>query len=1085
MSARNDREDRADNSADADQHLFEELLVVLDETLATGSPGTVVDRLPAASHAREELLEFEDVLAELHDAARRGELDRWRDVSTNDLVAVDRSAPALDLAAGERIGRFVLIAELGRGGYGVVFLAHDPSLNRDVALKLPRPEVLVTPDLRRRFLREAQAAARLEHPNLVPVHEIGEDGAVCYLVSQFCHGPTLAEWLRSQERSVPAGDAALMVTALADALEHAHREGVLHRDIKPANVLLDPMVVGDAFSQPHDARPLSDFIPKLNDFGLAKLVETQEQETRSGAMLGTPTYMSPEQAQGHSREIGPAADIYALGVLLYETLIGRPPFVGQSDAETLQLVIHDEPVHPSRLRAGLPLDLEAICLKCLEKNPAQRYASASALADDLRRFLLNRPTSARPLTAWRRVRKWSARNPGVAGLTAAVTLLLATLAIGSAAAAIAMARLAERERVAAREAQLAEHIAEEAQRDAESQRDQKEIERQRASEAQRQAQAELESRQTVSQFLADLLKTPDTSGMSGFGLRQQGDGALELTARQILDRGEERLAHELKDQPLVRAQLLSTIGNVYTNLGEIPKAGRLLDEALALQRANEAPPLELAETLHNLAWVRHLEGHFREGEAAGREALAIRREILGEHDLLVAATMFNLAWCVSDSDRLHPPPEVEDLFTRALEIRRRHLPWSHRDLGISLSALAAVRLQQKNQPAAMSLLTQAAFVFVQQPGGDKLGKALGAFQRAVIFRNRHLYGRAEENYREALWLLHEFFAADHPSMALILGDMAGMLKQARQFDRAEAAAREAIALGKKFAPGGHPQLIVALDELAEAVSDRGDHEEAIALLREATELGHSLYGPDAIQNAPAWSRLAYGLRIQGDYAGAFAALSNTMRLIELDHGPGEDDYKECECEWAAMLSECGEPERAAGLFRRVISEHYVKGYPHALDRAHYELSVALNRIEPGSREAEYFADRSIVRRDNSALTADRLGNWAQILIDRGDATTVLPTVQDALRILEEQLATWHWSIQQARFRLGECLAAQRNYTEAVSLLVEACRGLERTRGPHHLRTTEARLRLAKIVASDPDAAELAPVRELLAERPGL
>lgn len=1080
MSARNEQSDRGDVPAEPDQHLFEELLVALDETLATGSAGTIIGQIPAP--LREELVGLEDVLTGLHDAAHRGDLNRWQDSSPQHLGAIDRAVPPLDIAAGEQIGRFVLVAELGRGGYGVVFLAYDPSLDRDVALKLPRPEVLVTPELRRRFLREAQAAARLEHPNLVAVHEIGEDGAVCYLVSQFCHGPSLAQWLRGQERSVPARDAATMVAALADALEHAHRQGVLHRDIKPANVLLEPMGIGGAPAQPHDARPLTEFTPKLNDFGLAKLAETPDQETRSGMMLGTPTYMSPEQAQGQTREIGPAADLYALGVLLYETLTGRPPFVGQSDAETLQLVIHDEPVPPSQLRVGLPADLEAICLKCLEKQSAQRYKSAGALADDLRRFLLNRPTVARPLTTWRRARKWSARNPGIAGLTVAVTLLLATLVIGSAAAAIAMARLAERERVAAREALVAERRAQEAQREAETQRDQKEIERLRTSEAQRQAQAELENRRTVSQFLAELLKTPDISGMSGFGLRQQSDAGLELTARQILDRGEERLAHELKDQPLVRAQLLSTIGNVYTNLGEITRAGRLLDEALALQRANNAPPLELAETLHNLTWVRHLEGHYREGEAAGREALRIRRENLGDDDLLVAATMFNLAWCISDSDRTHPPAEVEELFTESLEIRRRHLPWSHRDLGISLSALAAVRLRQKNQRAAVSLLAQAAIVFAQQPGGDKLGRALGSFQRAVMFRDRHLYARAEENYREAINSLRQFFSGDHPATALILGDMAGMLKQARQFERAEAAGREAIALGKKFAPGGHPQMIIAIDELAEALSDRGEHDEAIAFYRKAVEMAENVYGRDSHEIGPAWSRLASGLWAQGDYQGALAALGNAMRVVDLEYGPQSDFYMQCEAERADILAESGEIELAVDLLRRIHSEHYTHGYPWAAHFAERILAATLNQLEPGSTEAEHFADRAISRREDQAYVGHLLGTKAQILIDRGDGVGACPVAEKSLRSLEEFLPPWHWALTQARFRLGECLALENNYAEGVPLLVEGYHGLEKTRGADHLKTREARQRLARIVAAAPADAAIGPIRDLLAER---
>ncbi|HEY2157696.1 MAG TPA: serine/threonine-protein kinase, partial [Isosphaeraceae bacterium] len=223
-----------------------------------------------------------------------------------------------------RFGRFLLVRELGRGGFGVVFLARDTSLGREVALKLPRPGALVSPEDRRRFLREGEAAGRLDHPHIVPVYELGEYDGICYIASAYCEGGTLGGWLRGRTSPIPVREAAALVAALAGAVGHAHARGIVHRDLKPGNVLLQRPAAGAAGG---GGDP--DFIPRLGDFGLAKVLGDDANDTRSGALLGSPAYMAPEQAAGRAREIGPATDVFALGVILYELLAGRPPFQGE------------------------------------------------------------------------------------------------------------------------------------------------------------------------------------------------------------------------------------------------------------------------------------------------------------------------------------------------------------------------------------------------------------------------------------------------------------------------------------------------------------------------------------------------------------------------------------------------------------------------------------------------------------------------------------------------------------------------------------------------------------------------------------
>ena len=274
-----------------------------------------------------------------------------------------------------------VLDQLGRGGMGIVYRARDVRLGRIVALKTLLEARYATPEQIERFLDEARAVARLRHPNIVAIHAIGEHEGRPYLSLEYVEGGSLARRLVSGPMA--PRPAAELVETVARAIDAAHRAGVVHRDLKPGNVLLT-----------------AEGVPKVGDFGLAKLLDSDSALTGSGQVMGTPSYMAPEQAEGHSSRVGPAADVYAMGTILYQALTGRPPFLGDSALETIRLVTTTEAVPPTRLRPDVPRDLETICLKCLEKDPARRYASAAGLADDLRRFLDGRPIlrvrSARP-----------------------------------------------------------------------------------------------------------------------------------------------------------------------------------------------------------------------------------------------------------------------------------------------------------------------------------------------------------------------------------------------------------------------------------------------------------------------------------------------------------------------------------------------------------------------------------------------------------------------------------------------------------------------------------------------------------------
>lgn len=398
----------ADDDQDRLDDDFVDRLASLDQALATGE--TPISNAGSSPEMQARLKRGMAALKALRHMTPAHDLPSTLDRRSGQTLHAVPQGPTP-----KQLDRFEILRELGRGGFGIVFLARDPKLHREVALKVPHAAAMVDDALRQRFRREAQAAAGLEHPNIVPVYEADEQGPICWIAYAYCPGETLSHWLARQSSPVPVNDAASLIATLADALDHAHGRGILHRDLKPANILI---AVG--------SQPL--VTAKITDFGLAKLADDSAGMTKAGAVIGTPAYMAPEQAQARSIVDG-RADVYALGAILYELLTGRPPFRGETDLETLQLVKDSEPVAPRQLRPKLPRDLETVCLKCLDKDPNRRYATAADLRDDLRRFLAGEHVRARPISSPARLARWCRRRPAITGL---IIALVAAIGIGAA-----------------------------------------------------------------------------------------------------------------------------------------------------------------------------------------------------------------------------------------------------------------------------------------------------------------------------------------------------------------------------------------------------------------------------------------------------------------------------------------------------------------------------------------------------------------------------------------------------------------------------------------------------------------------------
>jgi tetratricopeptide (TPR) repeat protein/tRNA A-37 threonylcarbamoyl transferase component Bud32 len=952
-------------------------------------------------------------------------------------------------------GRFELLSELGRGGFGVVFLVHDPVLNRQVALKIPRPEALLTTDLRRRFLREAEAAARLTHPNLAAVYETGEVGAICYIATAYCKGPTLAAWLAQQPRPTAVSQAAAIIADLADAVHYAHSLGILHRDIKPSNVILvhERVDSNQGDTSQADISEALYFTPKLVDFGLARVEGPTADETRSGAVFGTPAYMSPEQAEGRQSEIDVTSDVYGLGAVLYHVLMGEAPFRGLSDAATLSRVLHDEPISPRRIRSGVPRDLEAICLKCLEKQPRRRYQSAAELAADLRHFLAGEITMARPMNAIERTWRTIKRRPVVWGLTTLVALLLVTLAIGSTVSAVAIAAAHDNARRTAEAERAARTRADKALVAERQQRERAERAETEAKASAGRAQDEADKAEQHAEFLVGLFQSSDPTGLGGMALRLGGERVEDVSARELLDRGAKKIDGQLADQPLIRATLLDSLGNVYRSICEFDVAEGMLREALNLRQEllpDDHP--ELAASLHHMGWLLRDQGRPAEAEPLLRRALSILEQNYGRDDLRVAEVEFNLAWALRDKSSFGTA-QIWPLFEHVLEVRRQHLGESHRDVAVTLSALMALALDLSDEETAKRLGMEALAVYLQQEGGEVLGRAIVTYHQAVLERRDRRFAEAEELYRETLALVTSFLGDAHPVRALLLGDLAGMQRQAGRLGEAEDTLRESIDLGKKFFPRGHPRLVAPLGELAQACLGRGEYSEAESLTREALSICRTSAANTPIENIVIRDLLDEICRNTGRLDEALALQAEALEIAEHMH-PGDREHqlrnrRFCRAE---LLQAVGEQEQADTIWEQLIAiDGSIKS----------RLRLATSLIEQGRlQEAETLLSNvtPIIEPPLAEVRkldeAEAMIVYARLLLRKNESAQAEPFFRLAKAIRERLCSRGHWEIAEAQALLGASLAAQGKFDEARPVLAAAHADLLKSRGPDHKLTRE-------------------------------
>jgi serine/threonine protein kinase/tetratricopeptide (TPR) repeat protein len=735
------------------------------------------------------------------------------------------------------IGPYRLLECLGEGGMGAVYLAEQQRpVRRQVALKIVKLG-MDTKEVIGRFEIERQALAMMNHPNIAQVFDAGatETGRP-YFVMEYVPGVPITQYCNTQRLTIR--ERLMLFQHVCEGVQHAHQKAIIHRDLKPTNILVT--------SREQQA------VPKIIDFGVAKATAQHLSErtlhTELGRLLGTPEYMSPEQAELTGQNIDTRTDVYSLGVLLYELLVGKLPF---EPAELRQLgfdeirrkIREEEPQRPSaritrmgrqstdfarscrttpvKLSGQLHGDLDWITLKALEKDRTRRYGSPAELAADIGRYLEDRPVVAGSPGTVYRLQKFIKRHKVGVGASASIFVLLVAFAVGM---TIQARRTAQ-------------------QRD-------------RALLAEGQARAEAQTAAEVSRFLVDLFEVSDPGEAHGN----------TVTAREILDQGASRIEQTLTDQPAIQARLMETMGSVYFNLGLYDPALDLGNEALRIQQSlHPVDHPDVVESLLLLANVHLERGEFEESERLNRGALAMSRRVLGDRHPTTARVLQVLAILLKRQDRRE---EAETAYREALAIRRQLTPPDPIDIASTLTSLGELLRQSRRLDEAAALHREA-LDLVRAAEGDYHPVVRSTLNNlALVYEDQESFAEAENLLRQVVEVDTRLYGTRNPRYARSLNNLAGILYRLGKLDEAERIHRQALAIRREVLEPWHPDLAASLNNLSNVLQAKGDLDEAAVLLGEALAIIRHAMGENHPRVGITLYNLGKLLDEKGDHAAA-------------------------------------------------------------------------------------------------------------------------------------------------------------------------------------------------------------------------
>ncbi len=773
----------------------------------------------------------------------------------------------------EQIGPYRLLRQIGEGGMGEVYEAEQfEPIRRKVALKIVK-RGMDTEEFVARFESERQALALMDHPCIAKVFDAGaSERGRPYFVMEFVEGIPITDYCDA--RRLTLRQRLELFIQVCEGVQHAHQKAIIHRDIKPTNVLVTEV----------DGRP----VPKIIDFGVAKAMDQSltdlTVQTNLGQLVGTPAYMSPEQADLDGRGIDTRTDVYALGVLLYELLVSERPFSKEDFEnvgfqEVLRKIREDEPPRPSArvttmttsldaaardrgcepsgLRKRLRGDLDWITMKALEKDRTRRYDTANGLALDIQRHLQDQPVLAGPPSKAYTVRKFVKRHRTgvVAGGFVAVAVLL-----GIAGTTVGLIRAVRAERTAVLEATAATQ---------------------------------------VSDFLVDLFEVSDPD-------RSRGS---TITAREILDAGATRVESELAGQPQTQARLMTTIGKVYRNLGLYEEAGPLLQTALDLRRqelGRDDP--SVSATLIELADLDILLARYDEAETRLREAMALMERRPDEDRLALARSISDLASVYRRQGRYDAS---RPLYERARDLRIAVLGPDHPEVADSLNGLAILAWNEGDYVAAEDLYKQALAIWEKAYGENHADVAKGLNNLGLLYHQLNRVEEAKDNYRRAISIYEKVLGPTHPRLGTAVNNLALLYQLEGRNDEAAALYQRALAIREKAVGSDHPDVAQTLNNLANLYRDQGKYDLAEPLYRRALAIREQVLGAD--HQDVAWSKRDLGLLIcrRGDPAASLPYFESALAIFEHAHGP---DHPEL----AAILKDYG--DALARLGRRAEAD---------------------------------------------------------------------------------------------------------------------------------------------------------------------